>query len=70
MAQTDKYVDSGDKLKVKLIRSTAGRLKAHQACARGLGLRRIHHEVEVANTPENRGMINRIYYMVEVSPAA
>jgi large subunit ribosomal protein L30 len=53
-------------IKVTQIRSANGRLKKHQACARGLGLRRMHHTVEVQDTPENRGMINKIQYMVRV----
>lgn len=51
-------------LKVTQIRSIHGRLKKHQACVRGLGLRRMHHTVEVLDTPENRGMINKVSYMV------
>ncbi|WP_457675479.1 uL30 family ribosomal protein, partial [Thiolapillus sp.] len=35
------------KMKVKLVRSMNGRLKSHQACVRGLGLRRMHQVVEV-----------------------
>ena len=54
------------KLKVTLVKSASGRLKSHQACAKGLGLRRTNHTVEVIDTPENRGMINKIYYMVKV----
>jgi large subunit ribosomal protein L30 len=53
------------KIRVKLIRSMNGRLKKHQACVRGLGLRRIHHTVEVIDTPENRGMIKKVSYMLE-----
>lgn len=53
-------------LKVTLTKSTIGRLESHKACARGLGLRRMHHSVLVNDTPENRGMINKIYYMVVV----
>lgn len=53
-------------IKVKLVRSTNGRLKSHKACVQGLGLRRMHHVVEVKDTPENRGMINKVYYMVHV----
>ena len=53
-------------IKVTLTKSTIGRLKAHQACARGLGLRRTHHTVTVVDTPENRGMINKISYMLSV----
>lgn len=56
-------------LKVTQIRSVHGRLKNHQACARGLGLRRMHHTVEVIDTPENRGMINKIAYMLKVEEA-
>ena len=51
-------------LKITQVRSIHGRLKKHQACVRGLGLRRIHHTVEVLDTPENRGMINKVSYMV------
>ena len=57
---------AGKTLRVTQIRSTIGRLKNHQACARGLGLRRMHHSVEVAATPENLGMINTINYLVKV----
>lgn len=53
------------KIRVKLIRSMNGRLKKHQACVRGLGLRRMHHSVEVIDTPENRGMIKKVSYMLE-----
>ena len=56
-------------LKVTLTKSTIGRLKAHRACARGLGLRRTHHTVTVTDTPENRGMINKISYMLSVEEA-
>ncbi|MCG6872782.1 MAG: 50S ribosomal protein L30 [Gammaproteobacteria bacterium] len=53
------------KLKVTLVRSMSGRKKNHVACARGLGLRRMHHTVEVEDTPEVRGMIKTIEYMVQ-----
>ena len=52
-------------LKVTLTRSVHGRLKKHRDCVRGLGLRRMHHTVEVIDTPENRGMINKVSYMVK-----
>lgn len=56
-------------LTVTQVKSTAGRLKNHRACAAGLGLRRIGHTVEVEDTPAVRGMINKIYYMVKVEGA-
>ena len=51
---------------VTQVRSTNGRLKAHQACVRGLGLRRIGHTVEVEDTPTTRGMINKAHYLIRV----
>lgn len=57
------------KLSVTLQRSLNGRLEAHRACAAGLGLRRIRQTVVVEDTRENRGMINKINYMVEVQEA-
>ena len=53
-------------VKVTLVKSTSGRLKKHQACVRGLGLRRIRHCVEVEDTPAVRGMINKVSYLVQV----
>lgn len=54
------------KLQVTLIKSTAGRLKAHQACVRGLGLRRMHQTVDVADTPANRGMVEHVKYLLAI----
>lgn len=54
------------KLKVTLVRSKIGRLKSHQDCLRGLGLRRLHQTVELKDTPEVRGMIQKVAYMLEV----
>ncbi len=56
-------------LKVTLVKSKHGRLKSHKACVAGLGLRKIHQTVSVQDTPENRGMINRISYLVSVEEA-
>ena len=56
-------------LKVTLVKSKHGRLKNHRACVTGLGLRRMHQTVTVIDTPENRGMINRISYMLSVEEA-
>ncbi|BFM08933.1 50S ribosomal protein L30 [Halioxenophilus aromaticivorans] len=53
-------------VKVTQVKSSSGRLKNHQACLSGLGLRRIGHTVEVEDTPSTRGMINIVNYMVKV----
>ncbi len=54
------------RVRVKLVRSVHGRLKDHQACVRGLGLRRMHQAVTVEDTPSTRGMINKVSYMLEI----
>jgi len=56
-------------LKVTLVKSMNGRLKSHIDCAHGLGIRKMHNPVTVIDTPENRGMINKISYMVKVEEA-
>jgi len=53
-------------MKVTLVRGLGGRLTTHQACVRGLGLRRMHQVVEVEDTPATRGMVNKVSYMVKV----
>ena len=57
---------SEKKLQVTMTKSKIGRLASHQACLKGLGLRRINHSVQVLDTVENRGMINKISYMLRV----
>lgn len=54
------------KLKVTLVHSTNKKLKAHKACVKGLGLSRLHSTVEVEGTPEIRGMINKVNYLLKV----
>jgi len=56
-------------VKVTLTRSLNRRTDRHKACVRGLGLRRIGHTVTVDDTPENRGMINKVAYMLNVEEA-
>ena len=54
------------KIKVTLVRSLIGTKGEHRSCVRGLGLRRINHTVEVIDTPANRGMINKVSYLVKI----
>ncbi|MDX1519951.1 MAG: 50S ribosomal protein L30 [Gammaproteobacteria bacterium] len=60
---------AGKQLRVTLKRSTNKKLAVHKACVAGLGLRRIGHTVTVQDTPEIRGMINKVSYMVAVEEA-
>lgn len=53
-------------VKVTLVKSLIGRLASHKACAQGLGLRKINQSVEVLDTPSNRGMINKISYLLKL----
>ena len=53
------------KVKVTLVKSIIGTIQSHRACVRGLGLRRLHHTVELEDTPSVRGMINKVSYLVK-----
>jgi large subunit ribosomal protein L30 len=53
-------------LKVTLKKSRHGRIKSHRDCIAGLGLSKIHQSVTVIDTPQNRGMINKVSYLVAV----
>lgn len=57
------------KLKLTLLRSQFGRGRDHRACVMGLGLRRRHHTVIVDDTPANRGMVDKIAYMLKIEEA-
>ena len=53
-------------LAVTLVKSRYGRRPGHAECVSGLGLRRIRQTVLVADTPENRGMIDKVSYLLHV----
>ena len=53
-------------VKVTLVRSLIGRIESHKATVKGLGLRRMHHTVEVQDTPAIRGMLNTVGYLLKV----
>jgi large subunit ribosomal protein L30 len=55
---------------VTLVKSLHGQLANIAASARGLGLRRIRQSVTVADTPENRGMINAAVHLLKVEKQA
>jgi len=56
-------------IKVTLVRSIIGTKKEHRATVRGLGLRRLNSSRVLADTPEVRGMIRKVDYLVTVSEA-
>jgi large subunit ribosomal protein L30 len=57
---------SNTKIRVTLVKSVHGRLQSHRDTVRGLGLRRLRHSVELDDTPQIRGMINKVAYMLRV----
>jgi large subunit ribosomal protein L30 len=63
MAKTEKNAVT---IKVTLVKSVIGRIEAHRATVKGLGLRRMHHTVELQDTPATRGMINAVGYLLKV----
>jgi large subunit ribosomal protein L30 len=53
-----------DKLRVTLIKSTVSHTRRTRATVRALGLHRIGETIEIADTPELRGMANAIRFLV------
>ena len=54
------------KVKITLVKSLIGRKKEHIATVNALGLRKIRKCVEHEETPQIRGMINKVIYLVKV----
>jgi len=57
------------KLRVTLVRSVNSTIDKHRQTVRGLGLKRMHHTVELEDTPAIRGMIRKVDYLVQVEEA-
>ena len=55
------------KIKVTLVKSVAATRQDHRATVRGLGLKWRMHTVEVVDTPQTRGMINKVGYLLRVA---
>jgi len=54
-------------LKITLVRSPIGFNEKQGRVVQSMGLRRIRHSVELADTPEVRGMIYKVRHLVEVA---
>jgi len=54
------------KVKITLVKSLIGRKKEHIATVNALGLRKIGKNVEHEETPQIRGMINKVIYLIKV----
>jgi large subunit ribosomal protein L30 len=55
------------KVRITLIKGLRGKKDDHRATVRGLGLRWRSHTVELDDTPQVRGMISKVGYMLSVS---
>jgi large subunit ribosomal protein L30 len=53
-------------LKITLRKSAIGFDKKQKQVVEGLGLRRLHHKVELPDTPATRGMVLKVRHLVEV----
>lgn len=52
-------------IKVTLVKSLIGTKQSHRATVRGLGLRKINSFSILADTPETRGMIHKVDYLIK-----
>ena len=66
MAAERRAKRSGAMLRVTQVHSVIGHKQAARGTIRALGLHRLHQTVEIADTPENRGMLRRVAFLLEV----
>ena len=66
MTNQTKPAAAGKTIKVTLVKGITATKHKHRESVKGLGLKHRSHTVEVADTPANRGMINRVSYLVKV----
>lgn len=52
-------------IKVTLVKSIIGTKKSHRATIRGLGLKKLNSFSILADTPEIRGMIHKVNYLLK-----
>ncbi len=64
--KTTKKAEAARKVRITLVRSPIGFNKTQAATVQGMGLRRIGHSIELADTPATRGMILKVRHLVEV----
>lgn len=57
------------KLKITLTKSLIGRKDDHIATVKALGLRKIGNVVDKEDTPQIRGMVNKVSYLLKVEEA-
>ena len=53
-----------DTIKVTLVKSPIGAIPKHRKTVEALGLRKMHHSVELADTPQTRGAVEKVKHLV------
>ncbi|MGI6178295.1 MAG: 50S ribosomal protein L30 [Eubacterium sp.] len=53
-------------LKITLTKSTIGATPKQKKVVQALGLKKLHHSVELADTPQTRGAIEQVTHLVTV----
>lgn len=53
-------------LKITLARGLSGRTEAHRRVVKGMGLTRINRSVVLKDTPEIRGMVEKVKFLLKV----
>ena len=56
----------GKMLKIKKVKSEIGRPEKQRKILRGMGLNKLNNTVTLADTPQTRGMINKVIHLVSV----
>jgi large subunit ribosomal protein L30 len=54
------------KIKIKQIKSVIDRPKRQKLTMEALGLRKMHSKVEKEDTPQIRGMIEKVKHLIEI----
>lgn len=57
---------SKKKIKIKLVHSTIGRNKRQEKIVKGLGLKKLHGQRELLDTPAIRGMVAKVPHLVQI----
>lgn len=57
------------KIKITLVKSAIARPGKHKVVLVGLGLRKLNHSVLREDTPQIRGMINKVFHLIKVEKA-
>lgn len=53
-------------VRVRLVKGLAGVQSRHRLSVRALGLRKVDDVRELKDSPQVRGLINKVYYLVRV----